>query len=444
MANLKQHYKALGALPKDYAPQVGMGSVSQIGLSLEPMNPKKTSKFLALVGNVVLLLGSLLVVFTLLEVILRSAGVQKGVANFRCYDPIIFAVNCPNMVGEVISYTGAYKTISSTNAAGMFDQEYALDRPTPDTMRIVVLGDSQTVLEYLPREQRFEDLWEQQLTQTLGKRVEVLNYGVGGSGTWDQLQLFHQQAVRFQPNLVVVAFNWGNDVSDNLERWNSKRVNPVWDEYPELTLSTKLYVARKSFNKWLWNHSVAYQFINLRYSKLEASIKYYFRPDYMKKNVASDYSTRVNPEDSTQERYADPPKPDPALLRDMVDTDSIYDDVYFWNSLGWRITRHVLLKLKREVMQAHGRLVVVHFPSRSQIMSPLPLPVEQFRQFLSRNAIPATDLHALFSLMPGTQLGRLHIPGDGHFTIEGVQVLFRHTFPFLLEQVKDIPVDGKN
>lgn len=407
------------------------------------MKQKKQSRLFACAGSLALLLGAFLIVFTLIEVSLRLAGVEKGVANFRCYDPIIFAVNCPNMVGEVISYTGAYRTISSTNSAGMFDQDYSPAHPTPDTLRIVVLGDSQTVLEYLPREQRFEDLWERHLSQTLGRRVEVLNFGVGGSGTWDQLQIFHLQAVLFQPHLVVVAFNWGNDVSDNLERLVNKRVNPLWDDYPEPTLATNITVARKRFNKWLWNHSVAYQFINLRYSKLEAAIKYSFRPDYMKKNVAADYLTQPNPEDSRKERYANPAQPDPALLREMVDTDSIYDDIYFWNSQGWRLTRHLLLKLKRETLQAHARLVVVHFPSRSQIMSPLPLPVEPFRHFLKRNNIPATDLHDTFRQMPGSQLGHLHIPGDGHFTPEGVQVLFRHTFPFLLEQLNEIAVKTK-
>ena len=386
--------------------------------------------------NIVLIVISVLAVFILLEGMLRLVGIEKKPARFSCYDPVIGTVVCPNVTGKITSSTGAFTTISSTNSAGIFDQEYPQARPEQVLYRVVLLGDSQTALEYLPREQRFEDMWEKNLPQTMGKPVEIINFGAGGAGTWDQLQIFHLKAAQYRPDLVVLAFNWGNDIRDNADRSYSGKLNPLRDEYPASSFALQMEVARRNFNKWLWNQSLAYQFTHTRYRQLEESVKYYFRPNYMKEKHRTESQIHYNSQDKQQNYLADPAQPDPMLLKEMSDTESIYDDHYFWDSLGWQVTRQLLLKLKKEVEAVGGRLVVFHFPAHGQVMSPLPLPVDAFRQFLVANDIPATDFHDIFRAMPGKEFGHLHIPGDGHFTPEGVQVVYRGTILFLRDQLR--------
>jgi len=126
------------------------------------------------------------------------------------------------------------------NSWGFRDREYA---PTklPDTLRIAVLGDSFAEALQVPREQAFWSILDQHLTETRGGTpggVEVLNFGVSGYGTAQQLEVLRQYVWQFEPDVVLLAFFAGNDVRNNSKRLEVDQVRPFFrlDSADELVL----------------------------------------------------------------------------------------------------------------------------------------------------------------------------------------------------------------
>jgi hypothetical protein len=78
--------------------------------------------------------------------------------------------------------TFAYSTQWETNSLGLRDREYPKTKPI-NTIRIAVLGDSITCGWGVRLEERFEDIWEENLNrifETDGKTVEVWNFAAPG------------------------------------------------------------------------------------------------------------------------------------------------------------------------------------------------------------------------------------------------------------------------
>jgi hypothetical protein len=100
------------------------------------------------------------------------------------------------------------------NARGMrADRDYAYEKP-PGTSRIVSLGDSFTIGYEVDVRNTFSSVLEEEL-RARGVSVEVLNAGVSGHGTAEELLYLRRELFRYQPDLVLVSF-FGNDLVDNV------------------------------------------------------------------------------------------------------------------------------------------------------------------------------------------------------------------------------------
>ena len=100
------------------------------------------------------------------------------------------------------------------NSAEMRDREHLLDKPD-GVYRIAVLGDEYSEAFDVP----IQRTWWWQLPRALQdcpspRRVEVLNFAVGGYGTAQELVMLQTTAMRYQPDLVLLQFA-PNDVMDN-------------------------------------------------------------------------------------------------------------------------------------------------------------------------------------------------------------------------------------
>ena len=103
------------------------------------------------------------------------------------------------------------------NAAGLRDRDHIPAKP-PDTVRIAILGDSFAEALQVPLETTFWAVLEQALTARDcfgGQAVEVINFGVGGYGTAQELLTLRGQVWAYDPDLVLLAFFPGNDVKNN-------------------------------------------------------------------------------------------------------------------------------------------------------------------------------------------------------------------------------------
>jgi hypothetical protein len=120
----------------------------------------------------------------------------------------------PGVEGFYQREGGSYVRI---NSEGLRDREHARAKPA-DTVRIAVLGDSFSEAMHVTMEQTFWALLEQKLQECNafpGKKVEVINFGVSGYGTAQELLTLRQKVWDYSPDLVVLAFTTYNDIYDN-------------------------------------------------------------------------------------------------------------------------------------------------------------------------------------------------------------------------------------
>lgn len=116
---------------------------------------------------------------------------------------------------EIVQEVGRAEVPIRTNSLGLRSPEVTLAKP-PDTFRILVLGDSVTFGWSL----RGEDTYASQLASLLAtlrpnQRVEVINAGVSGYGTWQELRWLQQTGLTLEPDVIIVQVHL-NDAADNL------------------------------------------------------------------------------------------------------------------------------------------------------------------------------------------------------------------------------------
>ena len=146
------------------------------------------------------------------EIGLRIAGISYPV--FDAYDHDRAIALKPGKAGWYYGEGGAYVRI---NNQGYRDVEHGKQKPQ-GVFRIAVLGDSFTEARQVDIEKTF---WKK-LETTLqdhpefgGRKIEVLNFGIGGYGPPQELLTLKLHALSFSPDLVVLAFCPGNDVAQN-------------------------------------------------------------------------------------------------------------------------------------------------------------------------------------------------------------------------------------
>ena len=116
---------------------------------------------------------------------------------------------------EIVQEVGRSEVPIRTNSLGLRSPEITLAKP-PDTFRILVLGDSVTFGWSL----RGEDTYASQLASLLAtlrpnQRVEVINAGVSGYGTWQELRWLQETGLALEPDVIIVQAHL-NDAADNL------------------------------------------------------------------------------------------------------------------------------------------------------------------------------------------------------------------------------------
>ncbi len=106
-------------------------------------------------------------------------------------------------------------TYISTNSLGMRDRE--VPPKEAGVYRILVNGDSWTFGPGVEIGQTFPKVLEARLNAAFpDRRFEVFNAGVEGYGTDQELLLLRRHIDEIKPDLVLLEFYPGNDVSDNL------------------------------------------------------------------------------------------------------------------------------------------------------------------------------------------------------------------------------------
>lgn len=110
------------------------------------------------------------------------------------------------------------------NADGLRDRDHPRDKPA-NTFRIAILGDSYMEAMSVRLTEMFAVQLEQQMQACASPmHVEVINFGVAGYGTAQELLTFERTAAAYQPDLVLTAIYFGNDLHNNHPDQNKQRV----------------------------------------------------------------------------------------------------------------------------------------------------------------------------------------------------------------------------
>jgi hypothetical protein len=162
----------------------------------------------------------------LAEILLRVAGI--GYPVFSRPDDDRGWVLRPGARGR---FEGEGGTLVAINRDGLRDRDHSRTK-SPGTLRIAVLGDSYAEAAEVSLEQTFWSVLERDLNRSVGghgRQVEVLNFGVRGYGSVQELLTLRCCVWDSAPDVVLLAFYSGNDVSDNsptLDRSTTQYARP--------------------------------------------------------------------------------------------------------------------------------------------------------------------------------------------------------------------------
>lgn len=160
--------------------------------------------------NLSLIIISTLVTLSLSEIALRLMGFKPMYVSperdqFWKYDSMLGWAHQPSQEGMFDS--PEFRTSVRINDKGLRDHSHSYERQN-DVKRILVLGDSFTWGYGVEESERFS----QQLEKSLG--VDVINAGVSGYSTDQELLWYKNEGIKYETDLVIVQLS-GNDVSDN-------------------------------------------------------------------------------------------------------------------------------------------------------------------------------------------------------------------------------------
>ena len=283
-----------------------------------------------------------------------------------------------------------------TNDLGLRDVEHSLAKPA-GTLRIVLLGDSFMEALQVPFEESFPNLLASSLEASGGRPVEVVNAGVSGWGTDDQLTWLHTTGLALEPDLVLVAMTLHNDVSDNLAlEWHTFEAGRL-RERPRPLLSEPQYLELRA-KGFLASHFHVYQALARAW----------------RSRGVRDAAQTLDEHVAGLLAFAPPPQIE----------------------LGWELTEALLDEMERTAEQGGARLAVFLIPLWIQVepqylegflrRHALPraalsvgAPQERMARWGESRGVPVFDLLPAFAAANAAEGSRLYLERDGHWSAQG-------------------------
>lgn len=343
--------------------------------------PRRAKRILA---KLALMLMGVLFGVGIAEIALRVAGYSYP--EFYQLDLTRGYALRPGVEGWYRKEGEAYVRI---NTDGFRDREHSVAKPA-GTFRIAVLGDSYPEALSVSETEAFWAVMERKLQECKafgGKRIEVLNFGVSGYGTAQQLLTLRERVWKYSPDLVLLGITTNNDITDNVRALKKTDQIPYFVyKADQLTLDDSFktapsFVRRRSvinrFGRWLRDNSRVVQ----------AAVAGHHA---FKIQVAS--WRKVNPQpvqpDKPQSIGEATQREDQLARSEELGTDNL---IYLapgnavWND-AWRVTEGLILTMRDEVRSAGARFVVVTLSNGPQV-----LPHRQVREALERR-LGITDI----------------------------------------------------
>jgi hypothetical protein len=259
-----------------------------------------------------------------------------------------------------------------------------------------------------------------------GKQIEVLNFGVSGYGTAQELILWRQTVSAYSPDLVLVAFSTGNDIRDNSPVLSQDGSRPFFVYHnDELVLDDSALKARENtlglrimrwppgrMVSWLRQHSRVMQLVN------RAGVWF---TNYQISRKRNEVATKINKNAGVVQLG------EPGL--DYMVYYEPKDQV--WKE-AWRNTEGTLALLRQEVETKRAVFAVVTlsngiqvspYQSASDFSYDISYPDRRIKTFGDRENFPVLNLAPILSAYAVANKVHLHgfgqNPGMGHWNEAG-------------------------
>lgn len=349
------------------------------------------------------------------------------------HDSLLGWRHVPNTVALIRQ--AEYEVRERFNSRGIRGPEYAEAKPRGE-YRIAVIGDSFAEGYTVAFESLFSEVMERELRATCDVPIEVINFGVGGYSTDQELLQFTSVVSGYDPDITILIFHdndiwyngtdryssWGRGfkpvftkVDDALELQGVPVPEPVTDAIePGATAQQPVQPASLwgRAKRMLGDHSYLYREVRSRVKGSQPIYRVAVRMGLAKEPGPGKVGAPIADEFRVYARQHEP-------------------DV----RRAWRMTEALLARLKAEVEGAGGELAVMHAPARmtvkpevwAQIMKAYGLQDEwspnavsdRLEHVLVQHSIPSISPMAVFrsaEAMLGAKGGSLYFPRDGHWS----------------------------
>lgn len=400
-------------------------------------------------AKLLLVLLSFLFCLAVIELGLRIAGFSYP--EFYVVDARRGYALRPGVEGWYRKEGEAYIRI---NSDGLRDREHNKVKP-PNTLRVAVLGDSYTEALQIPFESSFSAVLESKMRAcqaSAGRDVEVINFGVSGYGTAQELVTLRNHVWQYSPDIVLLALTTSNDISDNVREL--KRVDQipffVWRDgrlvEDQSFLQSKGFKVRQSFigsmGRWFRDHLRVVQGIDMAAHNYRISRIVRKAPPPPQPLPANQPET--NPAGPVALASREPP-----LGADIGIDNQIYREPtdQVWSN-AWRTTEG-LIKLMSEEVQARGAKFLVVTLSNGIQVAPnsqtraaflktigardIFYPDNRIREYCEREKIAVLTLAPSLQKYAESNNSFLHGFGDnignGHWNVAGNYIAAELTAP---------------
>ncbi len=149
------------------------------------------------------------------EIIVRIVAPQPIIPRFVESAPYGIRKVLANVEAQHVTQEYRYKyTSNSMGFRGRDEYELTADK---GLFRIVVQGDSVTLGHGVADHETYAYLLEQNLRRA-GRKVEVLNMGVSGFGTAEEIIQYENVAINYSPDLVILGYFQNDDLNNHVSQ----------------------------------------------------------------------------------------------------------------------------------------------------------------------------------------------------------------------------------
>jgi hypothetical protein len=288
----------------------------------------------------------------LAEIGLRIAGISYP--RFWTTDPYCGHAHHPLAEGWYSEEGGAYVQINSDGSRG---PEYTKVKP-PSTLRIAVLGDSYTEAIQVPQDETFCAVLEKDLRgcrRLAERKVQVLNFGVAGYGTAQELLTLRHGVWDYSPDIIILAFYTENDLSDNSPVLASQRSDD-WPR-PFFKLRGGALVVDNSFRESSWYRT--------RRSWLWGLFE---RVAAVSRVVQVLRESLVHMGELRWEQSLRNPGVQPVITEAVMQGSDVYKEPSdpAWQE-AWQVTEQMIIEMHKEVVQRGADFLVVTLSNPIQV-----------------------------------------------------------------------------